>query len=80
MAGWCPDPVTLGVARYWAGTDWASYVLSAGRELVDPTPLATVRHAADIADAELVRGYVADAVECEVVDSVVAATQLRWRS
>ncbi len=66
-AGWYPDPSTVGAVRYWNGDEWTSFVCFGERSYRDPTPLVTVRAAADAADAETVRMYLTDALERGVV-------------
>lgn len=52
-AGWLPDPINIGVARYWDGEDWTSWVAFGGRVEFDPTPLTRVRwQAADVEAGE----------------------------
>ena len=72
MAGWYPDPVTLGSSRYWDGKQWTSDVSYQGRRFRDSTPLQAIEAAANKADAEIVRSYLSDAMSRGVITEEVA--------
>ncbi len=77
MAGWYPDPVTLGATRYWDGRRWTSDVTYQGRQYRDATPLAVIEEACDRKDAAIVRIYLTDAVHRDVVSEQTANAMRR---
>lgn len=71
-AGWYADPLTVGSARYWDGSEWTDFVSWGSVTRRDPRPLADVERCEAITSAAIVAEYLDDAVRREVVSPSVA--------
>lgn len=60
-AGWYPDPVTVGAARYWDGAHWTTLVSWGDRVSKDSTPPEEVDRLSALHGAEIIANYLAEA-------------------